>query len=172
MNIRPATIRDSEALARVHVTAWEESYRGLLPDIAFAAMTVPIRTEKFREIFVQGIPAPYVAELDGRIVGFAQGGKAQGDESLGQQMQLNAIYLLAEVKRQGIGSQLLQAVMADFLSQGASSASVWTLRDAQPARRCYESHGAQLAAEKLEQRPGYDRVLVGYIWPDLKTVCA
>ena len=167
--IRIATAADSEVLAAVHVTAWQESFRGLLPDIAFEGMTIPKRMEKWQQLLAANPAFPvYVAEEEGRAIGFAQGGLARDDEALGQEMQLYAIYLLSSAKRRGVGTKLLRTVVGDFLAQGASSACVWTLREAQPARRFYESVGAQLAAEKLEHRPGYDRVLVGYIWPDLK----
>jgi L-amino acid N-acyltransferase YncA len=167
--IRVATIADCEVLAAVHVTAWQESFRGLLPDIAFEGMTIPKRMERWQQVFAAKPTFPvYVAEEQSQAIGFAQGGRARDDEALGQEMQLYAIYLLSSAKRRGVGTKLLQAVVSDFLVQGASSACVWTLRDAQPARRFYESVGAQLAAEKLERRPGYDRVLVAYIWPNLE----
>lgn len=59
--------------------------------------------------------------------------------------------------------------MRQFLADGASTACVWALRDAIPARRFYEHHGAEYATEKFEHhRAGYDRVIVGYVWRDLK----
>jgi L-amino acid N-acyltransferase YncA len=151
------------------VTAWHESFRDLLPAIAFEAITIPIRMERWRERLEQSPSLPiYVAERDNEIVGFADGGPARPNEALGQEMQIYAVYLVSRAKRQGIGTRLLQRVVHDFLAQGRSSACVWTLRDASPARHFYESLGAQLAAEKIEHRPAYDREIVGYVWPDLR----
>lgn len=169
LNIRRATISDSEAIAGVHVTAWRETYRDLLPEIAFAAMTVPIRVKKWRDILDQDPSLPvYLAEQKGVAVGFANGGPARQDEALGMEMQIYSLYVLASAQRQGIGTKLIQTVVKDFLAQRATSASVWTLREATIARRFYESMGAQSADEKVEHRPGYDRMMVGYVWDNLK----
>jgi 8-oxo-dGTP pyrophosphatase MutT (NUDIX family)/L-amino acid N-acyltransferase YncA len=125
--IRCATLADCEALASVHVIAWHESFRDLLPEIAFKGMTIPIRIERWRERLQQQPALPiYIAETDGRVVGFADGGPARGEEGLAQQMQIYAMYVVASAKRQGIGTKLLRRVVDDFLAQGASSASVWT----------------------------------------------
>ena len=167
--IRQAQITDCEAIARVHVRAWEESYRQILPEAAFARNTVERRTESWREIFRQDSLFPiYVAQKGEALVGFACGGPEREEESLGQQMQLYGIYLLANAKRQGIGSQLLRTVMSGLVSHGAKSACVWTLRDVAPARRFYESFGARLSIEQINHRPTYDMALAGYVWPDLK----
>ena len=167
--IRTAVPDDCDRLATVLVTAWHESYSDLLPPIAFSNMTTAKRTPLWRDLLTKGDHPVFVAEREGQIIGIADGGAARAEESLGQQMQLYAIYLLSAAKRQGLGTKLLQLVMRQFVKDGANSACVWALRDAMPARRFYEHHGAQFAAEKLEHHDaGYDRVIVGYVWPDLK----
>jgi L-amino acid N-acyltransferase YncA len=169
IEIRTATAADGDRLAEVHVTAWRETYSDILPPIAFANMTVPKRTQQWREVLSNGDHPVFVAERAGQIIGFADGGPARPEEALGQEMQLYAIYLLDAAKRQGIGTKLLQSVVRQFLAVGANSACVWALRAAVPARRFYEQCGAQFAGEKLEHHSaGYDRVIVGYVWPDLQ----
>lgn len=79
-----------------------------------------------------------------------------------------AVYLLNRAKREGFGTRLVRRVMDQFVASGAASACVWALRDAIPARRFYEHHGAEFAAEKVENRDGYERVVVGYVWRDLR----
>src|SRR5690349_8957318 len=46
--ILPAGPADAEALALVHVTAWRETYRGLLPDAFLARMSEPGHVSRFR----------------------------------------------------------------------------------------------------------------------------
>lgn len=167
--IRTATADDCDTLAAVHVAAWHESYGDILPAVAFANLTVAKRSLQWREVLAGANHPVFVAERAGQIVGFADGGSARPGEGLGREMQLYAIYLLNAAKRQGIGTKLLQSVMRQFLAGGATSACVWALRDALPACQFYEHHGAQYIAEKLEyHRAGYDRVIIGYVWPDLK----
>ena len=165
--IRTAHADDCDSLAAVHVAAWKESYSDILPPVAFSNMTIANRTLRWREVFAKADHPVFVAERGSQIVGFANGGPARPEEALVQQMQLYAIYLLSAAKRQGIGTNLLQCVMRQFLADGANSACVWTLRDAVPARRFYEHQGAQIADEKSEHHDGYDRVIVGCVWTDL-----
>lgn len=166
--IRTAAADDCDALAAVHVTAWRESYSDILPPVAFANMNIAKRSVQWREVLARADHPVFVAERDGRVIGFADGGPARPEDALDQEMQLYAIYLLDSAKGQGIGTALLRLVMRQFLADGANSACVWTLRDATPARRFYEYHGAQFAAEKVEHRGDYERVVAGYVWPDLR----
>jgi L-amino acid N-acyltransferase YncA len=164
---RAATADDCNVIAAVHVTAWHESYSDILPPVAFRKMDLENRTKLWRRRLGEPLPV-YVAEFDREIVGFADGGPARADEALDAEMQVYAVYLLNRAKRRGIGTKLLRRVLQQFLALGASSACVWALRDAVPARRFYEHHGAQFAAEKLENRGDYERVVAGYVWRDLR----
>ena len=168
ITIRPAIPTDCESIASVDVAAHWESYRDLLPESAFENATVPIRSKKWKEILTgPDLISVYVADQGGGLVGYAVGGRAADAENLGQEMQVQAIYLLDRAKRQGVGSALLRTLIRDFLAGGANSASVWMLRDNLPARRFYERHGAQFVTEKVQRFSGYDRALVGYIWLNL-----
>jgi L-amino acid N-acyltransferase YncA len=167
-NIRVAGFEDAESIAEIHVTAWRESYEGIVPRPVLDALSIPDKTERWRRILAEKpLQQTYVAEQEGRLVGFAGGGKCRSDE-LGQGMEIYAIYLLSEVKRQGIGGRLLRTLVNTFLLQGTTSAGAWVLEDNHPARRFYESLGAQLATEKVSHRAGYDLIVVGYIWTDLR----
>lgn len=164
---RTATADDCGPLAVVHVTAWHESYSDILPPVAFQKMDIENRTKLWRQRLGEPLPV-YVAEFDGEIVGSADGGPARPDEALETEMQVYAVYLLNRAKREGFGTRLVRRVMDQFVASGAASACVWALRDAIPARRFYEHHGAEFAAEKVENRDGYERVVVGYVWRDLR----
>jgi hypothetical protein len=49
---------------------------------------------------------------------------------------------------------LLGTIVRDFLAHGKTSAGLSVIRDNAVARRFYEKFGAQLTADKVEQRPG------------------
>jgi ribosomal protein S18 acetylase RimI-like enzyme len=109
----------------------------------------------------------YIAEQEGHLVGFAQGGKSLSDE-LRQEMEIYAIYLLSRVKRQGIGTRLLKTIVNDFIQQGANSAGLWVFKENHPARRFYERLGAHLAMEAVNNRFGHQLMDVSYVWTDLR----
>jgi ribosomal protein S18 acetylase RimI-like enzyme len=166
--IRAATVDDCDSIAEVHVTSWQESYPGLIPQQVLDALSVPDRNAAWREIFAGLRSYPiYVAENEGRIIGFGAGGLCRS-EALGQEMEIYAIYLLLRAQRQGTGSRLLTTIVRDFIAHGKRSAGLWVMRDNAVARRFYERFGAVIVAERVEHRPGYDRPEVGYAWPDLR----
>ena len=39
IRVRPATLEDSSSIGEVHVTAWKETYRGMVPDSMLAALS-------------------------------------------------------------------------------------------------------------------------------------
>jgi ribosomal protein S18 acetylase RimI-like enzyme len=171
--IRVANIEDAEAIAAVHVTGWRESYSGLVPQPVLDGLSIPDRAAKWRQAIHEtqnkAGQSIFVAEKQGEIVGFVDGGKCRSD-LFGREMEVYAIYLLQRIQRVGRGTALLNALFSDFISQAAYSAGVWVLRDNHPARRFYEKRGAQYAADRVEQRPGYALIEVGYGWADIRSM--
>lgn len=149
------------------MAAWRESYAGLISDSVLDALSVSGRAATWRKTLTGTPRIPvFVAERETAIVGIAAGGPARGDE-LAQEMEVYAIYVRDEAKRRGTGTELFRALVGDFIGTGARSAGLWVLKDNAPARRFYEKLGGRPAAEKVENRPGYDLLEVGYVWPDL-----
>src|SRR5438105_12196786 len=168
--IRAAGMADAEAIADVHVNAWRESYRGIVPPGVLESLSIPERTQKWRQILSDApntVQSTFIAEQQGGVVGFVNGGSCRS-ELLGQDMELYAIYLRDRVKRCGMGTALLKALFQAFASEGGISAGVWVLHDNHPARAFYEKHGALLFAGRTEHRPGYDLMEVGYSWCDIR----
>lgn len=171
--IRPAAAADAMALGRLHVAAWRETYRGLLPDAMLAGLSAEARGAAWEEVLRD--PAAYqdarihLAEEDGDMIGFAACG-AQSDAGLaaaGFDGEIGAIYLLRTAQRRGIGRLLMQTAAADLKGRGFRAASLWVLRDNMPARRFYERLGGELVGEKRDMRPEGELVEVAYGWRDL-----
>ena len=172
-NVRVANIDDAEAIAAIHIAGWRESYRGLIPQSELDGLSIPDRAAKWRqaihEMQNKAGQSIFVAEKQGEIGGFVNGGKCRSD-LLGREMEVYAIYLLQRIKRVGIGTALLNALFSDFISQAACSAGVWVLRDNYPARSFYEKRGARYATDRVEQRPGYALIEIGYGWGDIRSM--
>ena len=109
--IRPATPADAQSIARVHVQAWCESYRGIVPDEAIEALSVEHNAGMWAAILdQQDASLVHVVEVGKDIVGFGTAGSARS-EALGTTGEIAAIYLLDDVKRPGIGRMLLAGLM-------------------------------------------------------------
>lgn len=105
--IRKAAAADFESIQTIASKSWNDTYQGLIPeDIqsrflseAYSDEMMPVRLEKTLLL---------VAEKEGELVGFANASEKAGAA------HLHAIYLLPEAKGSGIGTQLLEHLIAEL----------------------------------------------------------
>lgn len=173
ITIRSASPADAAAIAAVHVASWRETYVGLLSGEMLRDLSIDDRTKRWSRILDQASEAAntavFVAERNGRVVGFASGG-AQRDQSLLEQGltgEITAIYVLKEAQRLGVGRGLMTAIASALADGGHRSASLWVLRDNQPARSFYRSLGGSVAAGREDSHDGAVLVELAYAWRDL-----
>jgi GNAT superfamily N-acetyltransferase len=145
VSIRDAQPADARAIAEVHVASWRWAYQDQLPESVLEALSVDEREIRWRE----RLRAPssrsgcLVAELDGRVVGFASFGRGAEDNGpvVPGAGELYAIYLLREVRGVGIGRALMSCAEAGLLANGFEQGYLWVLETNDLARRFYEKAG-------------------------------
>jgi GNAT superfamily N-acetyltransferase len=152
--LRPATLADAPGIARVHVDAWREAYRGIVPDEFLAQLSVERREAQWRSFL--GKPQPgdclHIA-LDGeRIVGFVNAGRSRSPE-LPYSAEIFAIYLLQAYQGRGSGAALFGLAARDQLAQGRDTLMLWVLAD-NPTVGFYRHLGGVAVAEKTEDIGG------------------
>jgi len=157
--LRDLSVADAPALAELHVQTFRETHGG--------GPSVSVRLQQWTDLlgaahgsrFAVGLEAP-----DARLVGFAAGCPHDGGVP-GYQGELNKIYLLREVQRQGLGRRLVLAVAERFLARGIPSMLLFG--DARsPANGFYEHLGAQRLLSPAGEFHG------GYGWLDLEVLVA
>ncbi len=167
--LRAATHDDIPAIARVHVDAWQTTYRGILPAKVLQTLTYQKSENSWRRIFAEAPGADqftYVAENPlGQIIGFASGVLEREGHSV-YQGELYAIYMLAAHQRQGIGRELVQAIACQLAQINIQTMLVWVLED-NPACRFYEAIGGQKVEQKAIERGGAIFTEVAYGWTDI-----
>lgn len=167
VSIRPATQEDASAIAQVHVESWRTTYAGIVPDAYLAGLDVMLRSKLWSERLQSGTLI-FVAEWDGRVVGFADGGPNR--EVVGDcDAELYAIYLLKDAQKRGIGVGLLRAMATALLERNFKSMAVWVLEQNR-SRNFYEKTGARMAASKVIEIGGAKLMEVAYAWPDLRSL--
>ncbi|MFZ6658404.1 GNAT family N-acetyltransferase [Undibacterium sp. TJN19] len=176
ISLRRATVVDAEAIASVRVESWRATYRGMIPDSYLDEMRLEDSVLQWRQILQAMTEAAdricvYVAESEGKVIGFASG-MMLPEPKLGMQAELTAIYLRPAWQRSGIGRRMLQKVARTLQAQGAESLLVWVISGNDIARNFYEELGGMLLIEQAFSWDGMELMEAGYGWRDLSVLMA
>ncbi len=142
--VRAAVVEDADAIGRIHVESWQHAYRGQLPQDFLDSLSTTRRVGFWRSQLQepQDERRCWVADNEGVAIGFAATGPpADDDLDPGTHHELYAIYLDPSVWRHGIGSLLLEHVVADARERAFRALSLWVLESNVRARSFYERHG-------------------------------
>ncbi len=158
VEIRSAKPGDEGAIAQVHVSAWQEAYRGAIPDAYLDALTVHRRTETWRGLLAQLAPPSQDAlvAVDGtEVLGFVHFSQSRDPDADATVGEVTSIYVQPGRWREGIGRALLQGAGERLGDAGFSSITLWVLEVNAAARRFYEAEGWRPdAAVKEHERAG------------------
>ncbi len=172
--IREAGLRDVPAIAQVHVTAWQETYRGILPDAVIAASDVSVREHMWHAIVADQASETdvFVVDIGGAIVGFGACGPAR-DALVGGDGEIYAVYLLKRWQCRGIGSRLMGVLASALARRGCRSAGLWVARDNLAAIAFYRALGGTIGTARerafaethlVEIAVGWDDVIELALW--------
>ncbi|OQP07760.1 GNAT family N-acetyltransferase [Geobacillus sp. 46C-IIa] len=169
--IRKADLTDAPAIAAVHVESWKTTYRGIVPDAYLETLAVEEKQTLWEKGLSQADHSVFVAEENGRVVGFISGGRnrASGGPAAQYDGELYAVYLLKEAQGKGLGRQLVQASARDLAQNGIHSLVVWVLA-ANPSRGFYERLGGKKLAEERVEIGGKALWEWCYGWQDIQTL--
>jgi GNAT superfamily N-acetyltransferase len=141
--IRAARPEDARPVAEVHVASWRHAYRGLLPEDSLERLSIDDREATWLGVFADPDPrsGAFVAEVEGRIVGFASFGPSRDEDAPDRTGEVPAIYLDPAVLGTGVGRELFEAATMALRDAGFARANLWVLEANTPARRFYEKAG-------------------------------
>jgi GNAT superfamily N-acetyltransferase len=167
--IVPAGPGDADALAKLHVETWRETYVGLLPTGYLGAMDVKRHARRWRAQLAASIkPAPVlVAEQRGGLVGYCVGGQASESDA-----EVFTLYLLRRAQGGGLGAELLGGMARVLKADGARSLHLWVLAGNSRARAFYQHLGG--APDRSRPVAGWGGGLMEtrYVWPAIDALAA
>jgi ribosomal protein S18 acetylase RimI-like enzyme len=137
IEVRRAEPHDVVDLADVHVTAWHDTYRGLIPDRVIDRLDVAARVRQWERTIVDPDIAAWIATVDGTPAGLMSVGPSSTD-GVGEVL---TIYVTAAFWDLGVGSRLWHAGIDDLRSRGFRSAGLWVLDTNARAREFYRRKG-------------------------------
>lgn len=159
---------DAEALGRVHVAAWRQTYPELLPRAYLARMSPERHARRFALSLSSPQPRGVILALADRsgIVGYAEGGPSR--RGVAGEAEVATLYLLRGAQGQGQGHRMMCDMARALQALGARSLVVSVLAGNAPARRFYERLDGVAEPERREPGPGGVAVMeVAYRWSDI-----
>jgi ribosomal protein S18 acetylase RimI-like enzyme len=163
LRIRRAGLDDAPEIARVHVETWRAAYAHVFPADYLAGLSVDERIELWTQTLSGGRYDVFVAELDGRIRGFASAGPTEDDDEDAPPGELYAIYVDAATWGLGLGRALLARAEQALRDSGFDAAALWVLEDNPRAQRLYEAAGWTAdGASKPFERGGVVTAVIRY----------
>lgn len=136
--VRPMTVADARGIAEVHVRAWHEAYRDIVPAESIPPLSeIDRREQGWRKRLADPDPSLVMVvgvAPDGRIVGIGAAGPAQ-DKDPPTDWQLGMINVLAEAYGTGLADQMMAELVGD------RPASLWVFEANARARAFYTRHG-------------------------------
>ncbi len=152
--IRRKAKDDCSAISKVVTTAWNETYKGLVPDDFLKELYT---NEELRSInsynnFDENNNHVFVLEIDNKVVGFVNVGPTEEKEypNCGE---LYAIYIINEYKRKGYGKKLFQAGIKELKKMGFNQMIIGCL-DGNPSNEFYKHLGGKYAKQRIFEKLG------------------
>jgi GNAT superfamily N-acetyltransferase len=163
LRVRRAVVDDARQIATIHVETWRAAYRHVFPADYLAGLSTDARAQRWTQALSAGSYGIFVAELDGRVRGFASAGATEDEDADAPQGELYAIYVDPTAWGMGLGRTLLARAEEWLHSAGFVEAGLWVLEDNPRARRLYEASGwIADGANKPFSRAGVETVVIRY----------
>lgn len=163
--VRRAQHGDEERIAKVHIQAWQEAYKNLVPQNYLDELPKELkgRTEMWVKILANPQRWAWVATVSDQIVGFILFGLPR-DKNRDGFIELGAIYLLENYKGSGVGFSLLSTGFNFMSGVGYEKAYCWVLEN-NPTIKFYERNGAIFSGQtKFDEIGGQEFKELAYDW--------
>ena len=149
-SIRRATPGDAEALAELGTATFVETFGHLYtPEDLQAFLDESHAVSAYAEVLANPDYALWIAEADGRAIGYAQAGRCglPHEDMRPEDGELKRLYVRAGIQGGGTGRALMDAAMAWLLCDGPRTLwlSVWS--ENLGAQRFYARYGFAFAGE-------------------------
>lgn len=139
--IREASVEDAEAISSIGVASWSVAYHGIIPDEYLNSLSI----EKKEKFIARSLTVPnnhfIIADIDGQPAGMACFYPLCSEITVKDAWELEALYILPQYWRKGIGHALIQHIFEYMRVRKALICNLWVLADNYRARSFYEHVG-------------------------------
>jgi len=145
-SVRPATLRDANAIAEIHVAAWQAAYAELMPEDYLKSMTLEKRLAYWRDAIEFSEPQLLVAAEGEQLAGFVGFDRSRDKGTRSTDGEIWALYVAPAHWGKGAGLALWDGAREGLKEEGCTQVTLWVLLRNERALRFYE-HAAGFKRE-------------------------
>ena len=141
--IRKSTKDDIDGITHVVTISWNETYKGLVPDLELEKLKTNEneRAERLLQKYETGGFDEYVLEIDKKIVGFIRFGKSE-DTEFTNCGEIFAFYIINKYHGLGLGRKLFELAVSKLKKQGFDKMVIACLKG-NPTSEFYKHMGGK-----------------------------
>lgn len=151
--IRKIEKKDSREVTHVVTVAWNEAYKGIVPDDVLQELYIneDERVKRFEKSFDEHEMTSLVLEVDGKVVGFSHYAPANQNNFPGCG-EIRALYILSKYHGYGFGKKLVEESIKELKKMGFNKMIICCLRDNINANNFYEHIGGKYIKDGVYER--------------------
>lgn len=149
--IRKKERKDCKAIAHIVTIAWNETYRGIVPDsfLDNLYLNEEERANNSYNNFNEKENHQYVLEVDNNIVGFIKVGASNSNyDNCGE---IYALYIINGYKNKGYGKKLIEVGIKELKEMKFNKMIIGCL-DGNPSNKFYEHIGGKLIEQRIFEK--------------------
>ena len=140
MIIRPARTKDTENIAALYVHNHRTTYKNLLPEEYFEALTEEYAESKWQTYIDDEKNRVWVAENEEGFLGFVA---STVDEELSEVWYLDSLHVCEKARGRGVGTALIKTVGSYAYQSGYKKMSICIVKGNDKASTLYRKLGAR-----------------------------
>lgn len=150
--IRKRTKEDCKAISHVVTVAWNETYKGIVPDWFLDELksNEAERTIKSYNEFDENNNNQFVLEVNNEVVGFVNFGFTR-DEEYQNCGEIFALYIISKYKGNGYGKKLVEEAKQELKKMGCNKMIIACLKG-NPSNEFYKHIGGVYIKDGLYKR--------------------
>ncbi len=150
MQIAHALPSDSQAIAEIHVRAWQEAYEHIFPADYLGGLSVAKRKVQWDNTFAKGDSTILVARIENQMIGWISMGRSRDSDATVGTAEIYAFYVLASHWSKGVGRALWSTGRRLLERQSFGAVTLWVMKKNPRGIRFYEATGFHIEPDKVE----------------------
>lgn len=139
--VRPAVMRDAQAIVDIHAAATQAAYAGIVPEDLLNAQPMAKRLANWRDAIEFGDPQVQIALHGGEPVGFVAYDRSRDKGTKSTVGEIWAIHVKPALWDEGVGLALWDAAREGLEEEGCTSVTVWIPLKNERALRFFDLAG-------------------------------